>query len=109
MAKIIIFEGISTCGKTTIQNLVYEHLTKLGKKVLNIGEEVISKTFLSKKITVELSKEKIKEVLRNNIKHEYDFILFDRCHFSNIMMYSCNFEEFKDSEKLLIENKAKIV
>jgi thymidylate kinase len=109
MVKIIIFEGISTCGKTTVQDLVYEHLTKSGKKCLNVGEEIVSKTFLSKDIKIELSKEKLKEVFLKHISQEYDFILFDRCHFSNIMMYNCDFKEFLDSEKLLIENNAKII
>ncbi len=109
MAEIIIFEGISTCGKTTVQGLVYDYLRSKGKTVLNIGEENVSKTFLPESTPLEISKTKLNKVFSKNVIKDYDYILFDRCHFSNIMMYNCEFDEFEEIDNLLAKHKARIV
>ena len=109
MTKIIIFEGISTCGKTTVKELVYEQLINEWKSCLKVDEGIISKTFLSDCTEIEESKIRLKDIFLSYLSKKYDYILFDRCHFSNIMIFKCAFEEFTDVEKLLVKHKAKII
>ena len=109
MVKIVLLEGIATSGKSTIQNLLKQKLEKLNYSCKIVLEKEITKSFLPKNMTIIKSKKLLKKTFEEYINSNYDFVIFDRTHFSNISYFDVKFSEFEEIDNLLSNKDARIV
>ncbi len=108
--QIILLEGISTSGKTTIQNLLKKYFEKKEIKALNIDEKETIGHLINGDKTLETSLKVMKKLILDNINKKYEYIVFDRFHLSNHgTIKESSFEDYKEIENLLSENSGKII
>ncbi|MBR9683824.1 hypothetical protein GOV03_04770 [Candidatus Woesearchaeota archaeon] len=109
MVNLIFLEGIATCGKTIVQEKLANFLRSQNKKVLIVPEQKVISTFLEKGITPKKSCQKLRNVIEKQLGLNYDYIIFDRCHFSNISFFENAFDEFEEIDDLLFKIGAKVI
>ena len=111
MTKIIILEGISTSGKSLLQNFLKNYFEKNGKKVASVDEKEGLNALLDKQnrsLTKSLGV--LKSLILNYTSQNYDYIIFDRFHIShNGTLKDSNFEDFDEIEYLLKKFDSKII
>lgn len=95
MAKIVIFEGNATSGKSILQNILADILKSKGKKVLVVDEKVITKSFIkSSTRNVAGSLKLLDSVIEKYFNKKYEYIIFDRFHFTHIVTLKTSFNYF---------------
>ena len=111
MTKIIILEGMSTSGKSLLQNFLKINLEKEGKKVASVDEKEGLNILLDKQNrSLTKSLEVLKSLILDHTTQNYDFIIFDRFHIShNVTLKYSKFEDFDEIESLLKKFDSKII
>ena len=111
MTKIIILEGMSTSGKSLLQNFLKINLEKEGKKVASVDEKEGLNILLDKQNrSLTKSLEVLKSLILDHTTQNYDFIIFDRFHIShNGTLKDSKFEDFDEIESLLKKFDSKII
>lgn len=106
--KILIFEGPSTSGKTTLANLLYRKLIKQGSKALLIGED---QTLMPVLNTQDFTKHfsNILKILDSVQMAGYDYIIIDRFHLTSAFVCGASISAFKEIEDKLIKFGALII
>lgn len=111
MTKIIILEGMSTSGKSLLQNFLKNYFEKKGKRVTSVDEKEGLNILLDKQnrsLTKSLGV--LKSLILNYTSQNYDYIIFDRFHIShNGTLKDSNFEDFDEIESLLKKFDSKII
>lgn len=98
--QILILEGIATCGKSSLTKSIEELALKQGQSVLAMDEE---ETMWPLRNTT--SQEEcisfLKNILDKVLGEEYDLVIFDRFHFSQIFRTKGTVDDFMEIEDML--------
>jgi len=98
--KILILEGISTSGKTTIKNELEKYFDNKRLNYLVIGEDKTLMPILhntNKKIALN----HLKKVIKKTLAQKKDILIFDRLYFTHIFRTKSSIKDFKSIENLL--------
>ncbi len=100
LKKLIIIEGISSSGKTTVQRLLKERLSKAGSvKTLSEGTTLIS---LVRNRSKKSALDHLKRLLSKMETSRYDFYITDRFHLTHIFRTNSNPAYFRKLEKTML-------
>lgn len=110
MAKIILLEGCATSGKSTVQKKLVDQLVTMGKSVLPVNEEVITRSLHSPETrNIDGSQEHLKNIIKEYFSLDYDYIILDRFHFSHIISLGANLEDLKEIGIILKEHDVRLL
>lgn len=106
--KILIFEGIATSGKTTIENLLVERLELAGQSALLISEHdtllpILHNTDLAS------AKRHLKEVVDSALIKQVDVLLFDRLYLTHAFRTGNQISDYANIEEALRKHDAKLI
>lgn len=106
--KIIIIEGTSTAGKTTLANMVTDVLRRTGKKALLIDEDQTLMPVL-RCAKAQKHVKHINKIIRSFAKTDFDFIIIDRFHLTCAAVCNMDLADFTKIEENLLENDPIII
>lgn len=94
---IVIFEGIATSGKTTLQKLLLEKLT-LENKIKIISENMTLMPLIENK-SQKVALNHLRKILLKLGSNKNNIFITDRFHFTHIFRTKSNIKYFKKFEK----------
>jgi len=98
--KILIFEGISTSGKTSVINRLSEYLLQQKYSFEIIGEDRTLMPIISNK-EVNVSLNFLKKEIQKLAQLQKEVIVFDRLYFTHIFRTSSSMRDFQEIEEML--------
>jgi deoxyadenosine/deoxycytidine kinase len=110
MTKIVILEGNATCGKSVLQKSLADYFRGLGKKVMVVDEKEVTKSFVkSSSRNVAGSLALLRGLIEIYFTQDYDYIIFDRFHFTHAVVLDTELDVFGKIEILMNDYDVKIV
>lgn len=106
--KIIILEGTSTGGKTTLAKLISKKLGQLGKTVLVISEDQTLIPILQNK-DPRKAVSHLLDVVKSSLSKDVDYLIFDRLHLTPIAITNSDIKTFSEIEELLLSHETMLV
>ncbi len=106
--QIIILEGISTSGKTSVKNELSKTLTKKDISFSVIGEDKTLMPILEntdKNTSIDF----LKRVLADTLTTKKSIIIFDRLFFTHIFRTNSGIKDFKEIENILLKYNTLLV
>lgn len=101
--KIIILEGITTSGKTTVRKELEKLLDRKSIKYLFVDEGETLMPILNNK-DPKISENHILSILRKTISSNIDLVIFDRLYLTHLWRTDSTPDIFKESENILLQN-----
>jgi len=108
MKQIIILEGISTSGKTTLKEKLCDNFDRRKLKYCAIGEEATLMPILEnadKEVALDL----LNKIISDSLNQEADIIIFDRLYFTHIFRTNSAISDFASIENLLVAHDSLLI
>lgn len=106
--KVIIFEGASTSGKTTLANLLTDKLKKSGQKVLLV-EEIQTLIPVLEILDVNKHLDHLAKVVKSISQKDFDFVVIDRFHLTSAALCDAPISKYEKIEEELLKYNPTIV
>ncbi len=106
--KIIILEGTSASGKTTLANKLANICAKknLNCKLVDEGQTLMP---VLGKFEPEIFLDHLTKLVKDVFSEEYDVVIFDRLHLTAMAISNSTVEKYKELEKILLQHNPTIV
>lgn len=104
---IIIIEGITTSGKTTVFTNLERYAEEHNLSAFFISEDKTTKPYLDS-TNLEYNKSALHKLVKDAISKNVDLLVFDRLYFAHTFKTGGKTEDFIEIESLLAKNNAKM-
>ncbi|TSC52323.1 MAG: Uncharacterized protein LiPW41_534 [Parcubacteria group bacterium LiPW_41] len=97
---IIIIEGITTSGKTSVFTNLKRYADEHNIKSVFISEEETTTPYIDS-VSLESNKNALNNLVRNALSKKSDLLVFDRLYFAHTFKTGGTTEDFREIEELL--------